>query len=906
MNSRKTARGRLRDILALRRARLTASKKHSVLSRIAKYTFILVVIAAVAVLLRKWLLLLLFTLLSFALGSWLPPIDSRDALIASQSTIIYDSTGGELYTIHGRENRRSIALADIPEFMQLATLAIEDDQFFTHPGFDADGLFKAVLSEFGLGSPRGGSTITQQFVKNAYLSNERSYTRKLKELLLAVQLERRFTKEEILELYLNRIPYGGTAFGVAAASQLFFAKDAKELTLVESAVLAGLPQAPSRYSPYGPGRALLTGSCAVEVCTSPDDPAYTPGRKDAVLSRMLAEQFITKNQFNAAWREGLTLEFESFREPIRAPHFVFYVRDQLEELYGTDVLERGGLRVFTSLNADLQKIAEERIAEAFSKDENGFTENAFGANNAALLATSTTTGDILAMVGSRDYFEIPEEDGAGTDGQTNLTQRLRQPGSSFKPFVYAASFEEGILQPASTLWDVETAFGPEEYTPQNYDGAFEGPTTVRAALAASRNVPAVKAAILLGEERVVSFANQLGFSVPENADFGPTIGLGAAEVTMLELTSGYQTIMRSGSRVPLRAIIRVTDASGRIIDDFSSLPEAEEAMNTDAAWLIRDVLADTSARPLGWNKYLELPGRYAIAKTGTANNVYEIERLVGDEKDTELLPSDVWTAGATEHITLVAWMGNNNADGMRTGTNGLTAVGPIWNDVMQRAHENLPASAPPSRPEGITEKRVSALTSFLAGPSTSPEVIISDVFMESAAPTEVEPYADIAEIDVVSGMLATSHTPPAAAQTAAFIGINSRVPSLSNWQEPVRQWLVQFAPSFGIGAVPEKNSTAHSEKTAANAPVVDISFNDGDSIEAGSRRIVPYITGGNGDIATMIIRIDGIVAARLDEAPFTARVTIPVAKRGQNISFEVEVWDELRYAAKVTRTLSVR
>ncbi|MFH1546182.1 MAG: transglycosylase domain-containing protein, partial [Patescibacteria group bacterium] len=564
---------------------------------------------------RVWITLVILQIGQFVFTPILPNIDDVDALFASQSTIIYDREGSELYTIHGDENRFEIPFEKIPETVKFATLAAEDDQFYSHPGFDIDGIARAILGEMGFDFIGGGSTITQQFVKNAYLSPEKTYWRKLQELMLSLKFENKFTKNEILEMYLNRIPYGGNAYGIQAAAQTFFNKNSEDLTLAEAAVLAALPQRPSRYSPYGQNREFLMGSCSkvstVEVvetikakaaenlklkiratgevwlkisvdgevkreaifksdeifespftedfniisgnqnfqilvnreevatknqsnftaskkdfatkieivasqnsCESIDDPDYETGRKDYVLQRMRDLGFISEAEFSTAWQESNELKFTAYREPIEAPHFVFFVRDILEERFGKDVVERGGLRVFTTLEPALQTKAEELIAAQFpqSEDPDGnvaWGHNRFDATNASLLAVDNETGQILAMVGSRDYFETLREDGYGNDGATNLTTRLRQPGSSFKPIAYAAGLKMGFT-PASVFWDVETNFGgADDYTPQNYDGTFLGPLSMRRSIGHSRNIPAVKMAILAGELAVVETAHEL-------------------------------------------------------------------------------------------------------------------------------------------------------------------------------------------------------------------------------------------------------------------------------------------------------------------------------------------------------------------------------------------------------------
>jgi len=447
----------------------------------------------------------------------LPRVANADKLVGEESTVFFDQEGKVLYTVYEDENRENIPFEDIPEIVVQATLAIEDDQFYKHKGYDLGGIIKAVLSEFGVGGRRGGSTITQQFVKNTFLSSQRTYTRKVKEIILATRVERRFSKNDILEMYLNKIPYGGTAYGVQKASDVFFGKDAKDLTLAEAAVLAALPKAPSYYSPYGQHKYTVLakeftpeeladrsienvgdlfeteysyGLIGQEVDLGNGQMIYLPGRADEVLKRMEDLKYVTEEEKNTARVETHEIQFKPYRSAIQAPHFVFYVRELLERQYGKDLVETGGLKVYTTLDMDLQTKAEEIIAEQVASN----SSRGYDASNAAMVSIDPENGQVLAMVGSADYFN---ED---IDGNVNIVTSLRQPGSSFKPLVYAAAFLNGY-GPGTVLFDVPTTFGTEK--PDNYDGQFWGPMTARRGLGQSRNIPAIKAYFLAGEQLIL-------------------------------------------------------------------------------------------------------------------------------------------------------------------------------------------------------------------------------------------------------------------------------------------------------------------------------------------------------------------------------------------------------------------
>jgi penicillin-binding protein 1A len=958
-----------------------------------KWALIFGGILTLGFLLRVWIVLVILQVSQFVFTPILPNIDDVEALFASQSTIIYDSEGSELYTIHGDENRFEIPFEKIPETVKLATIAAEDDNFYKHPGFDVDGIVRAVLGQIGFDFIGGGSTITQQFVKNAYLSPEKTYWRKLQELMLSLKFENRFSKDEILEMYLNRIPYGGNAYGIQAAAQTFFAKNAEDLSLAEAAVLAALPQRPSRYSPYGQNREFLMGSCGGEVaegevveiegnlnlkikatgevwlkisvdeevkkegvlnkdeifesefsegfniisgnqnfqilvneeeiptsnesnftaqksdfaeiesvmiasCDSIDDEDYETGRKDYVLQRMLALGFISESEFETAWTESNNLKFKAYREAIRAPHFVFFVRDILEEKYGKDVVERGGLRVFTTLQPALQEKAEEIIAAQFpqSESEEGdfiWGHNRFDATNASLLAVDNATGQILAMVGSRDYFETLREDGYGNDGATNLTTRPRQPGSSFKPIAYTAGLKQGYT-PASVFWDVETNFGKntDEYTPQNYDGSFMGPLSMRRSIGHSRNIPAVKMAILAGELAVADTAHQLGItSVKRDERYGPTIALGAAEIPMLEMVRGYSVFANGGYATDFTPILKITDSRGNVIEEFEE-PEREIVLDPTIAYLITNILSDPTSRPDGWNHFLNLADRPNGAKTGTAN------KKISEEK---ILPGDVWTIGFTAQMTVAAWMGNNDGTPMNTSGTGLASASPIWKSFMDFAHTALPAKTF-RIPEGIVQRSVSKLTGKLASATTPVDQIVVETFLDTTVPLEVDDAFVEIEVDAASGKRPTELTPTSALVKQKFVNLHSERNYDPEWENPVREWLEENSEENSVLEPPPTDfDDVHTIETAKYPPSISIvSPISNSTVQKRAIGIWVDVTAPHGVEKVEYYREDDLVATAT-VSPWKGNLAIPLrTDDGDKVLITAKVFDKLYYSSTST------
>ncbi len=559
----------------------------------------------------------------------------------AQSTKIFDRSGEHvLYEIHGEEKRTLISLSDIPDNVKHATVSIEDKNFYKHGGFSVWAMVRTVVTNVLYSRKAGGSTLTQQFVKNAILSSEKSYVRKIKEIVLAQRIEKKFSKDEILQMYLNEIPYGSNAYGIEAASLKFFGKSVKEVNLAEAALLAALPQAPSRYSPYGSNLELLMG------------------RKDYILTVMAEQGYISEAERDAA--KSFEIKFERAETSITAPHFVMMVKDILSEKYGETEVERGGLKIFTTIDWEKQKFAEEVIKE---KTEN--YQEKYNADNAALVSIDPKTGQVLAMVGSRDYFN--EE----IDGQVNVADRPRQPGSSMKPIVYAALFEQGYT-PDTKLYDVVTNFSTDSanpYIPHNYSGKEYGPVSIRQALAGSLNIPAVKAIYLAGINQVINLAENLGYStLTDRSRYGLSLVLGGGEVKMMEHVNAYSAFAREGKVNKLALIVKIEDKDGNILEEYKQ--DESRALTTKAAQMINSILSDNNARTFifGAKNWLVLGNRPVAAKTGTTNDY-----------------KDAWTIGYTPSLVTGVWVGNTDNSKMSTGADGSVIAAPIWNEYMKRA-----------------------------------------------------------------------------------------------------------------------------------------------------------------------------------------------------------------------------
>ena len=618
---------------------------------------------------------------------------------APVSTKILDRNGTLLYEVYSDYKRTPIAFKDIPIFVKQGTIAIEDKNFYHHHGLDTIAILRATIKTLTGQRLEGGSTLTQQLVKFAVLSDQsRTFTRKIREAILAVATEFTYSKDQILELYLNYAPYGGTVYGIETASQTYFNKNAKDLDLAESALLVGLPQSPTRYSPFGA------------------NPELAINRQKEVLRRMVEEKYITQDQADAAKNEKLNFARKNIT--INAPHFSLMVRDSLVAKYGEDKVNLGGLRVTTTLDLNLQNTFQASLSAELKKIAK------LKISNGAALITKPSTGEILAMIGSKDYFDD------SSDGQVNVTTSLRQPGSSIKPINYAVALLKGWT--ASTMYlDIPTCFdvsGQKQYCPRNYDNTFRGPVQMRQALANSLNIPAVKQLALNGIEPFISTASAMGItSWTDPSKYGLSLTLGGGEVTMYDLATAFGTFANSGVTVPLNSILKVETYTGQVLEEYqpekiatlvSTLPldwnsfwntltqrqndyvsgEPKTTLPEEVSFIISSILSDNGARSaaFGTNSQLVIPGHTVSVKTGTTNDL-----------------KDNWTVGYTPDYLAITWVGNNDNSSMSYVASGVTGASPIWNSIMRYLLKNQRDKSLVI-PQGITNYQVCNVTGLLA------------------------------------------------------------------------------------------------------------------------------------------------------------------------------------------------
>ncbi len=707
-----------------------------------------------------------------------------------ESTKIYDRTGSVLlYDVHGEEKRTVVAFSEIPRHVKNATIALEDDGFYRHFGIQPLSLIRVIFLNALRGMPlgSGGSTITQQLVKNTLLRPERTFVRKFKEIVLAIKIERLYKKDEILDLYLNQIPYGNNAYGIEAAAETFFGKHAGDLSIKEAAYLAALPKAPSYYSPYGKHRNELAA------------------RAEYTVNKMKELGFISEEEFGIAVKERINFA-PARKQGIVAPHFVLEVVDELNKKFGEDTVESGGFKIITTLNTDLQIKAEGSVAK-FSE----INEKNFNAYNAGLVAIDPKTGDILALVGSKDYFgkPLPENCSPGLnckfDPQVNITLRQRQPGSAFKPFVYATAFKRGYT-PETVLFDVPTEFNPscepdgkpgpdakieadgkdQCYHPRNFDEKFRGPVTLRESLAQSLNVPSVKVLYLAGLENALSTARDFGITtLNDPARYGLTLVLGGGEVSLMELSSAYGVFANDGVRNNYRYILKIEDAGGKTI--YEANPPAggqpQEAVEKNIARAISDILSDNKARAPSFGEFsaLYFPNKKVAAKTGTTNDF-----------------RDAWVLGYTPDIVAGAWVGNSDNSAMEKRVAGFI-VAPLWHDFMEQALVFFPES------------------NFVA----------PDQFLEPKPVLRGEWRGDREfVIDKISKKLATNLTPESTKEKKVVQEIHSILywlgrendSQFKNWERQIRLWAISNGYlDQNDSIIPKEYDDVH---TAQNMPQI--------------------------------------------------------------------------------------
>ena len=597
-----------------------------------------------------------------------------------------------LFKIYEDENRTLVKLSDIPQHLIDATIATEDKNFYYHRGFSIQGIIRAAIANRQDNSiQQGGSTITQQLVKNRLLSRERTIQRKLRELVLSISVEFKFSKDDILEMYFNQVPYGGSAYGVEEAAQRYFGKNVTQLNLAESTMLAGLPAAPSVYSPF-----------AV--------PELAKRRQKEVLQRMVDDEYLDQTQADAAYNQSLNFQHDSI--DISAPHFVFYIKQLLAQQYGEAAINQGGLEVTTTLNLELQQAAQKIVTDEVNKLK------PLRVNNGAALVTNPKTGEILAMVGSKDYFDFEH------DGQVNVTLRSRQPGSSIKPLTYAIALENG-KSPSSIIDDSPITYrslGSPPYSPKNYDGKFHGKVTLRESLASSYNVPAVKTLAEIGVSNMLDKAELMGIDTwQDRSRFGLSLTLGGGEVKMTDMAELYSSFANQGKTTSLNPILEIKNYKGEILYrntcvlDNKGCPQ-NKTLSPKVAYQISDILSDNQARTpaFGPRSVLHIPNQQVAVKTGTTNNL-----------------RDNWTIGYTTDYLTAVWVGNNDNLPMSYVASGITGASPIWNNIMRLLlDEDNPHTFP--TPAGLIKVKICATTGTL--PCAKCPVIKEELFVPGTEP----------------------------------------------------------------------------------------------------------------------------------------------------------------------------
>lgn len=577
----------------------------------------------------------------------LPNPGTVNKRVLPESTKIYDRTGTHLlYEVHGEEKRTVIPFSEMPDVVKYTTIALEDQDFYNHYGIKLTSILRSLLKDIvQMDKTQGGSTITQQFVKNSLLTNEKTLIRKVKEVILSLEMETKFSKDEILAMYLNEIPYGSNAYGIEAAAKTFFGKSARELSLDEAALIAALPQATTYYSPYGSHIDALIG------------------RQAFALKTMARLGYITDTQAGEAIHTDTLSKLQPQKDIIAAPHFVMYVRDYLQQKYGDRAVEESGYKVITTLDWDKQQIAERAVREGAEKNKK------WKASNAGLVAMDPKTGQILAMVGSKDYFDD------SIDGQVNIAIRDLQPGSSFKPYVYLAAFTKGYL-PETILYDTKTQFETTEgksYEPNNYDGKFHGPLPIMKTLGGSLNVPAVKTLYLVGVKDAVQMAKNLGITgLNDLSRLGLSLVLGGAEIKLLDHVNAYGTLATGGVRHQKISILKIENASGAVLEEFKA-DVGERVVGEKYVAMLDSILSNNENRAwiFGENSPLRFDNRPVVAKTGTTNDF-----------------RDGWTIGYTPSLVAGVWAGNNDHSAMVTGADGVNVAAPIWRAFMDKALAN--------------------------------------------------------------------------------------------------------------------------------------------------------------------------------------------------------------------------
>jgi len=787
-------------------------------------------------------------------------LPSPDKIVRTEgfSTKILDRNGKLLYDVYANQNRSPVAIADIPTYLKQATIAIEDKNFYKHQGFDPLGILRGFFHIFTSGRAQGGSTLTQQLVKNVLLTKDRTVIRKIKEFVLAIQIEKKYSKDQILQMYLNEVPYGGTAWGVGIAAQTYFGKDVKDLDLVECAILAGLPQSPSAYSPY-----------------SSTPKAYVQRSKD-VLRRMMEDGYITPDQEKNAIAMLPNVTFLPRGSTFKAPHFVQYVQKILEDRYGQASVEQGGLTVTTTLDLELQQEAQTIVTEEIKKTEKQHI------TNGAAIVINPQTGEILSMVGSKDF------NATDYDGQVNVTESLRQPGSSFKPFTYVTAFKKGY-SPATMLMDVPTTFpggaNNPDYNPVNYDGKFVGPIQVRYALANSRNIPAVKMLAMVGIKEVLKTATDLGITtLPPTQEtlsrVGLSLTLGGGEVRLIDLTDAFSAFVNTGYRVDPISILKVTDINGKVLEEVKP-QKGNRVLSEDTAFLINSILSDNEARKevFGTNSLLNIPN--VMVKTGTTN----------DRRDN-------WTIGGNANAMVGVWVGNNDNSPMLNVASGISGASPIWRKIINLAIKGKPAVtfAPP---QGVNQISVDMVSGYNAHDNFPSRM---EYFIKGTEPVIDDPIHLQLKICKSDGKLATpADISGGNFDYKEFFKFTENDPTagggVNKWQEGINNWLNT-----------QQDSRYHPPTdycgTSNPLSVEFISPKDQESNLSTGERTVTFSANSNSQITQSLLKLNGTTICTFNNGANNYSCKANFASNGV-YTLEIVAMDAANHQSNRTITVGV-
>lgn len=838
--------------------------KFRLLSRFSSYIIFFVI---------GGIILLLGVIIFFA--TQIPSPELLTSRIQAQATKIFDKEGELLYNIYADENRTPVKLTEIPEYVRQATISIEDKDFYKHGGFSITGILRSLYDLIAHRKIEGGgSTLTQQLVKNALLSSEQTVTRKLKELILAIQVERAYTKDQIIEMYLNEIPYGGTAYGIEAAANLYFGKSAKDLTLGEAALLAGLPQRPSVYSPYG------------------SNPDFAKTRQKEVLRRMVEDKIINQKQADEAMKQELTYRTGKTEKGIKAPHFVLYVKDKLVEQFGQKLVEQGGLKVTTTLDYKLQKKAEETVKAEIDKLASA------KAGNGAAVILDAKTGQILSMVGSKDYFatSLPEDCTEGKncvfEGNVNVATRERQPGSATKPITYAKALEKGYTANYTYL-DVKTGFpggaDAKDYEPLNYDNQFRGPVQMRHALGNSLNIPAVKNLALVGVKDVLELGWRMGLTTWEPSDenvanVGLSLTLGGREVKLLDLTSAFSVFANEGEQLDPISILKVEDSKGKVLFEYKP-PEGRKILDPGIAFLVSDILADNGARTMafGSNSVLNIPGKTVAVKTGTT-----------DQK------RDNWAIGYTPSYVVGVWVGNNDNTVMSpTIASGVTGASPIWNKLMQAVLAGK-KNEPFKKPENVNQQEVDAL---MTGRPHSGSPTRKEYFISGSEPKSESPAYQNQKV-CKSNPHRMANDGEDSDQKDVVVLKEDDPTGADKWQKAIDSWVLTAADPRFVGATRGCSGVPGFSTGGDSGPIAIVNIPNGANVP----RVFDVLakTNSPAGVRKVTWTIDGQTKSTQTGEPFALHVEFPDGDKGSHtINATLEDNNGANFSTAISVTVSL-